>query len=113
MAPPTVTYFVPGVTGQKEAARNGEIEDFGQRHSRFAAQDAGLGIEGEEAVHAEGLQQHAIFEQADIAVAAAGADGQQAGGWGLRTTENRRSSSRVRGLPEVLGSGPSFQSGDA
>src|SRR5580658_6490364 len=66
---------------EKKAARDGEIQDFSQSYSRLAAQDTSCRIEGEQAVHAKSLQQHAIFEQADITIAPAGANGQQAGGW--------------------------------
>ena len=83
MAPPTVTYFVPGVTGRKKPRGTAKSRISASVDSGFAAQNAGFGVEGQEAVHAACLQQSAVFEQADVAIAAARAYGQQAGRRGL------------------------------
>ena len=64
--------------GKKEAARNGEVEDLRQRDAGLGGEQAGLGIEGDQAVHARGHQQVAALEQADIAIAASHADRQHA-----------------------------------
>ena len=67
-----------GRDGQEESARHGEVEDLRERDARFGGEHAGRGIEVDQAVHAGGLQQGAVLEQADVAVAAAQADGERA-----------------------------------
>src|SRR5580704_11728572 len=67
---------------QKESAWYREVENFRQSCPGFAAEDASCGIEMQEAIHAARLQQRPVFEQADIAIAAASAHGQLLGrGW--------------------------------
>ncbi len=63
---------------KEEAARNGEVEDLRERDAGFGGEEAGLGVEAEQAVHAGGDEELAVLEQADVAVAAAHADGQRA-----------------------------------
>ena len=63
-----------GRDGQEKAAGNGEVEDLRERDARFGGEEAGLGIEGDQAVHAGGDQEISVLEQADVAVAAAHAD---------------------------------------
>ena len=42
---------------QKEAARDGEVQDLCQRHAGLRGKQTGFGIKGKEAVHAGGAQQ--------------------------------------------------------
>ena len=63
---------------QKEAARHREVENLCQRDAGLGGQDAGLGVEVEQAVHARRLQQVAVFQQANVAVAAAQSHRQRA-----------------------------------
>ena len=68
IAPPTVTYFVPGLTGRKKAERYGEVENLSQRDTCLATQNAGQRIEMQQMIHAASTQQRAVFEQAHIPV---------------------------------------------
>ena len=54
----------------KEAARHEQAEDLAERHPRFAAQAARLGVEGDEPVEPGGPQQLAAVVQAGVAVTA-------------------------------------------
>ena len=75
--------FGAGSDGQKEAARDGEVENLGESDAGFAAENAGLRIEADQAVQPSGDtgtaggKQGAVFEQADVAIAAASADWQK------------------------------------
>ncbi len=80
--------FCAGSHGQKEAARDGEIENLGEGDSGFTAQDSGLRIEADEAVQPTGDarpaggKEGAVFKQADVAIATASAYGKKPrGGW--------------------------------
>ena len=70
--------FCAGRDGKEKAARNGEVEDLREGYSSFGGEEAGLGIEVDEAVHAGGDEEIAVLEEADVAVAAAHAYGQRA-----------------------------------
>ena len=72
--------FGAGGDGEEEAARDGEVEDLGEGDAGLGGEEAGLRVEGDEAVHAGGLEEIAAFEEADVAVAAAHADGEGAVG---------------------------------
>ncbi len=78
--------FCAGRDGEEEAAGDGEVEDLREGDAGFGGEEAGLGIEVDQAVHAGGEQEIAVFEEADVAVAAAHAYGEcsvvQAGGDG-------------------------------
>ena len=67
-----------GSDGKEEAARNSEVEDLRERNAGLGGQDAGLGVEIDQAVHAGGLEQRAVLQQADIAVAATESDRKRA-----------------------------------
>ncbi len=90
--------FCAGSDGQKEAARDGEIENLGESDAGFTAQDSGLRIEADEAVQPTGdarpagRKEGAVFKQADVSVATAGADGQKPGSRRLWLEGNRPSS---------------------
>jgi hypothetical protein len=56
---------------EEEAARDGEVEDLREGDTGFGGEEAGLGIERDQAVHSGGEQEVAVFEEADVAVASA------------------------------------------
>src|ERR1700732_2518575 len=89
IAPPRVTYFVPGETGRKKAG-DGEVEDLREGDAGLGSEKAGFGIEVDQAVHPGGEEEIAVFEEADVAVAAAHAYGEhsvmKAGGDGGKVT---------------------------
>ena len=70
--------FCAGGDGEEEAAGDGEVEDLREGDAGFGGEEAGLGIEGDEAVHPGGEQEVAVLEEADVAVAAAHAYGERA-----------------------------------
>src|SRR5438477_4751140 len=70
--------FCSGGDGEEEAAGHGEVEDLREGDAGFGGEEAGLGIEVDEAVHSGREQEVAVFEEADVAVAAAHADGESA-----------------------------------
>ena len=63
---------------QKETARNSKVENLRERDAGLCGENARRGIKAEQAVHAGGLDERAVLEQTDVAVAAAHADGQGA-----------------------------------
>ncbi len=69
--------FCAGRDGKKPAARHGEVEDLRERYARFGGQNAAYRVKGKQPVHPSGLDQGAVLEQADVAVAAPHADGQR------------------------------------
>ena len=95
IAPPTVTYLVPGVTGRKNPRGTAKVEYLGQRHPRLTAKDAGFRIEMQQFIHASRRQERAVIEQADVAIAAARADRQYLGSREHPGVENRSSSRGV------------------
>src|SRR5438445_1133942 len=58
--------FCAGGDGEEEAARDGEVEYLREGDAGFGGEEAGLGIEGDQAVHAGGEQEVAVFEEADV-----------------------------------------------
>ena len=78
MAPPRVTYLVPGLTGEEPASGNAEIEDLGEGDAGLGGEDTGGGVKGEQAVHAGGDEEVALVKEADVAVGATHADGKKA-----------------------------------
>ena len=64
--------------GEKEASGDGEVEDLGEGDARLGGEEAGLGVEVDEAIHGGGDEEVAVLEQADVAIAAAHADGERA-----------------------------------
>ena len=76
MAPPRVTYLVPGVTGRKKPRGTAEVENLGEGDAGFGGEEAGGRVEMDETVHAGGDDEVAVFEQAGIAVGAAHAYGE-------------------------------------
>lgn len=62
--------------GEEEASGNGEVEDLRERDAGFGSEEAGLGVEVDEAIHCGSDEEVAVLEEADVAVAAAHADGE-------------------------------------
>lgn len=62
--------------GKKEASGNGEVEDLREGDAGFGGEEASLGVEVDEAIHCGGDEEVAVLEEADVAVAAAHADGE-------------------------------------
>ena len=56
---------------QKEPAWNRKVQDLLQRRSCLAAQHPRRSLEMQQPIHARGLQQHAVLQQADVAITAA------------------------------------------
>ncbi len=78
MAPPRVTYLVPGVTGRNQPRGTAKSRIWASAHAGFGGEQTGLGVERDQAVHAGGDDEVAFLEQADVAVGAAQADGEDA-----------------------------------
>ena len=72
--------------GKEEAARDGEVKNLCECDAGFGREDTTVGVERQKAVHRCGLEQRAVFEQADVAIAAAHANGQRAA---VNTVEHR------------------------
>ena len=70
--------FCSGRDGEEKAAGNGEVEDLREGDAGLGGEEAGLGIEVDQAVHAGREEELAVLEQADIAIAAAHANGKRA-----------------------------------
>src|SRR5207248_3432043 len=70
--------FCGGGYGEEEATGDGKVEDLREGDAGFGGEKVGFGIEVDEAVDAGGEQEVAVFEEADVAVAAAHADGKSA-----------------------------------
>ncbi len=64
-----------GGDGEEEAARDGEVEDLCQRHAGLSGEDAGGGIKRSRTMPVV-IEQGAVLQQANVAVAASQADGQ-------------------------------------
>jgi hypothetical protein len=62
--------------GQEPAARYEEVEDFGQGDACFAAQDACLPVEGDEALQVCEVERYAVLIEATVTVAAAAGVGE-------------------------------------
>ena len=80
MAPPRVTYLVPGVTGRKKPRGTAKSRIWARVMPDSAVRRPVCGVERDEAVHAGGLEEVAAFEEADVSVGAAHADGEGAVG---------------------------------
>ncbi len=76
MAPPRVTYLVPGETGRNQPRGTAKSRIWARVMPASAVRTPVFWIKGEQAVHAGGDEEVALFEEADIAVAAAHADGE-------------------------------------
>jgi hypothetical protein len=61
---------------QEKSSGNRKVKDLLKGDASLAAEHAGGRIEMEEAIHARGLEQRAVLEQADVTVAAPKADGE-------------------------------------
>ena len=70
MAPPSVTYFVPGETGRKKPRGTAKSRICASVMPASAVRTP-VAASKRAAVHARGLDERAILEQADVAVAAA------------------------------------------
>lgn len=68
--------FCAGRDGKEEASGNGEVEDLREGDAGFGSEEAGLGVEVDEAIHCGGDEEVAVLEEADVAVASAHADGE-------------------------------------
>ena len=64
--------------GKEKPAGDGEVEDLREGDAGLSSKQARFGIKVDQAVHPGRLQQVAVFEEADVAVAAAHADGERA-----------------------------------
>ncbi len=69
--------FCSGRNGQKKAAGDSEVKNLREGDSALCGEEAGLGIEVDQAIHAGGQKEVAVFEEADVAVAAAHTDGER------------------------------------
>ena len=64
------------MTGRKKPRGTAKSRICARVHSGFGGEEAGLGVEVDEAVHAGGDEEVAVLEEADVAVAAAHAYGE-------------------------------------
>src|SRR5215471_8288335 len=64
--------------GKEEATRHREVEYLCERDACLGGEEAALGIEGDQAVHRGSSNEVTVLEEADVAVAAAEAYGQNA-----------------------------------
>src|ERR1700723_3639345 len=97
--------------GQEKTSGHGKVEDLSQRNPCLAAENARSRIEVEQAIHAARVQQRAVFEQADVAVAAARSHRKLARGWSLAQWEIAFPFERDEGGVESRISAPAFKAG--
>jgi hypothetical protein len=69
--------FCSGSDGEKKTTGDSEVEDLREGYASFGGEEAGFGVEVDEAIHRGGDEEVAVLEEADVAVAAAHANGER------------------------------------